>query len=102
MNPPLERLAARRPLLHWLLLATLCLGAIAHYGHHWLDPDCDSNGSASHPCACSGLHGAVEPEADLAALPAPPLSSSWTLQSIPDASPAAAHVTTSPRAPPLA
>lgn len=87
-----------------LLLALLFAGTAAHLGHHWLDPECGAeSGPSSHPCvACSALHGAVEPDAGVASLAAPPRPDSWVPQSTTTARDAAGLSTTSPRAPPLA
>lgn len=52
---------ARSRWLPVILLLLLAAGATAHFGHHLLDPDCDSDPRPTHATclACSALHGGV-------------------------------------------
>jgi hypothetical protein len=61
-----------RPIPALLLLAVLGLTAAAHFGHHLLDPECESGEQGGgHPCVqCSALHAAAI--AEQAVAPAPP------------------------------
>ena len=86
-----------------LAMAVLALGAAAHFEHHLLGPDCESDSApTSHPCAsCSVLHGGTLAEVGVAA--APPAPTHSTEYSTPEAVVlhAAAPARCVPRAPPL-
>lgn len=53
--------SAFRHLAGLVLVAVMLVGAVCHFGHHLIDPDCGASPShASQPCAtCAGLHGSA-------------------------------------------
>lgn len=104
MRPTIGRALHGGRILPLLLLALLVVGTAAHLGHHWLEPECGTeSGPASHPCvACSAMHAAAEPDADITAQPPAAHADSWLPRSATMARDAAVRGATSPRAPPLA
>jgi hypothetical protein len=62
-----------RSLSRWASVLALLLfaaGSAAHFGHHLLDPDCDSRPDHATCASCSALHGGIT-EATAADAPAP-------------------------------
>jgi hypothetical protein len=83
-------------------LTLLVLGAVAHLGHHLLDPACADGGSSAHPCVCSVLHGAALAAADVEvgpSAPSPSIELCIAVHAAPTVSPWSACAA---RAPPLA
>jgi hypothetical protein len=102
MNPfrTISRSLSRwAPVLALLLFAA---GSAAHFGHHLLDPDCDSRPDHATCASCSALHGGVT---ETTAADAPTLSAPETplVLAVLEAEPLLALPRlTSPRAPPRA
>jgi hypothetical protein len=94
-----------RSLSRWasiLALLLLAAGSAAHFGHHLLDPDCDSRPNHATCASCSALHGglteATMTEAPALGVPEAPL----VLAAVAAEPQFALPRVTSPRAPPRA
>jgi hypothetical protein len=97
--------AIGRSLSRWapvLALLLFAAGSAAHFGHHLLDPDCDSRPNHATCASCSALHGGVTEataaDAPTLGAPAAPL----VLAAQAEEPELALPRLTSPRAPPRA
>uniref|UniRef100_A0A832MKF0 DUF2946 domain-containing protein n=1 Tax=Eiseniibacteriota bacterium TaxID=2212470 RepID=A0A832MKF0_UNCEI len=101
MTERLRQLLRTLPAL--ALIGVLGISALAHFGHHALDPECAPAAGGTHPCVqCSALHaGAIVEDA---AAPAPPAAAPLARAADPgSAAPRpAARRCGAPRAPPAA
>jgi hypothetical protein len=87
-----------------IVLVVLAIAAVAHFGHHLLDPHCDSGpGPNSGPCAsCSVIHGGALAENAAAVAPCAPVRHGELALPEVLAPVATVPADCAPRAPPLA
>jgi hypothetical protein len=53
-----------------MALVVLLLGALAHYQHHLLDPDCDPGRTGeTHACSCASFHAGALAESIVSGTP---------------------------------